>query len=263
MHVDFLPRLETISGLAENLDIRVGVTVTGVERGHGYVVAALHEGRQQVFTARSLVVATGRLWNHGLQYEIPTAFRRYEIGVRVEQPAEQFVFKDHPDLDPKWVYRLPSPSREYRTFCCCRNGTLVRASTRAGVLLSGQADGVPTSRSNFGLMVRYLEPTDEPWQAGLPAFAVEASELLTDADALAPYLGRAASLDLANALRLVNTDVGSGLETATLHGPCLEGVGLYLSPDTQGEHGGVAPGEDVSVVRRPRGLVPAGLSCSC
>jgi hypothetical protein len=37
----------------------------------------------------------------------------------------------------------------------------------------------------------------------------------------------------------------------------------HVSPNAEVEHGGVAPGEHAGAVRRPRGMLPAGPSCSC
>jgi uncharacterized FAD-dependent dehydrogenase len=229
VHVEFATRLQVISDLAASTVVRIGVTAVAIRRrGRDYLVTVREGDATRSITAKALVIATGRLWHFGLDHPFPTTYRRLEIGIRVEQAAQEFVFAEHSDLDPKWIYRFERPHREYRTFCCCRNGTIVRANTRAGTLLSGRADCSPTGRSNFGLMVRYLQPTLGVQMSGMQSFTCEAAALMQDTQLLAPSLGIRASCDLSAALRLVDRDAGEGqLAVATLHGPCLEGVGGY------------------------------------
>jgi hypothetical protein len=228
VYVGLDARISLISSLAQTANIRAHARATSVTRGKEYVVQVDCDNGARRVAAGTLVIATGRLWGTGLNHDMPTVFRRYEVGVRVEQLASEFVFERHPDLDPKWIYRLDNPRREYRTFCCCRRGTIVNAVTSEGILLSGRADGPPTSRSNFGLMVRYLCPVGDHWTSVNSPFEVPAKALLRSPDTLAQWYGRQASRHLAEALEIIIAGTGgSGLAAATLHGPCLEGVGLY------------------------------------
>jgi hypothetical protein len=258
--------VESMEALAED---RI---VTGVDarlRAEGHrVVAALPSGPT---CGAAAVIASGRFGPlRGIDGVVPT-FRRVEIGMRVEQPADRFALDVGPLddlLDPKWVRGSPDGRYEWRTFCCCRRGEVV--DTRFGdfVTVSGRADGPPTKRSNFGLNVRFLVPAEG--EIAL-ASALEAArepplrvavEDLIDGPAesrVAEALGPPVAVALADGLAALCSELGAEVDGASLHLPAIEGVGYY--PPVSGSLR-VSPtvwvAGDASGVFR--GLVPAFVS---
>lgn len=265
IYADLETRVELIATLARGAGkLLTNSHIESLARTDGLYHAIVdRDGRKETISAQRVVLASGRLWRHGLDHPFPTVYRRYEVGVRIQQDAEDFVFAGSSELDPKWIYRHLEPRREYRTFCCCRNGNIVEAQTRAGILLSGRADGEHTAQSNFGLMVRYLDPIDEEWRGSQSPFTIRATDFLANPTVLADRYGDRFPLDLAEALRNVCESTGMVLtDTTTLHGPCLEGVGHYVQASSrdlrvEGQSAAWVTGDASGQFR---GLVPALVS---
>lgn len=178
-------------------------------------------------TVDGLVLATGRLWEANLHHDLPTTFNRLEAGVRVQQPSDIFALKDTSAIDPKFIWRRQDPLREYRTFCVCREGEIVHAETPVGTLCSGRKGETATGKSNFGLMVRYLDQRTAP-NLTLPLpFEIALSQVRKDPTSLALLVGSPLSEHLLESASLLEDWIGLTLAEAVLAGPCLEGVGVY------------------------------------
>lgn len=228
------PRARMISDLARDVPIWAQGRVRKImTRPSGGFAVTTEGGSVPALVSKGLVLATGRLWSDGLEHPFKTRYRRYEVGVRVEQPADTFFLKDAAGLDTKWVVRLGVPDREYRTFCTCRNGHVVPIDTGLGVLMSGHTDPPRSQLSNVGILVRYL--TSPGWRMPHHSkpFRVAYEEALSKPQILHPLVG-AAGDHLLDALARVRTQFSPGLEDAVLHGPCVEGVADYpdLNPTT-------------------------------
>ena len=218
--------------------------------------------------ARAVVIATGRFGPLAGPKGLPRCYRRVEIGMRVEQEADSFALDAAQFgrlLDPKWVQRSPDGRFEWRTFCCCRRGEVVWTQFGDLRTVSGRADGPATTRSNFGLNVRFLDANegldalDRALNAAQgPGIQIEAGDLLEAplASSAAALVGQTTAVALAEGLKALAGDVGESLGNATLYLPALEGVGYYPHVDDTLR---VAPavwaaGDATGAVR---GLVPA------
>lgn len=262
-------RMSLVGSLAEGLvgKLELGA-VWSLAVDNGGVSANSAERR---ILGRAAIMATGRFGPLDGVRGSDSSFRRVEIGMRVEQGAEEFAL-DAPAysgfLDPKWILRSPDDSLEWRTFCCCRRGEVVE--TRFGDLttVSGRADGPETERSNFGLNVRFLVEPDglEALESTLAAarrrpLRVEAADLLgaREDGQVAEALGPAVAGALAAGLEAFGRETGHSFQAATLHLPALEGVGYYPVVDDTLR---VAPALWAAgdATGRFRGLVPALVS---
>lgn len=215
--------------------------VTGFDarlRAEGHRVVAALPGSPTIFGAAA-VLASGRFGPlGGIDGVVPT-FRRVEIGMRVEQPADRFALDVgalDDLLDPKWVRSSPDGRYEWRTFCCCRWGEVV--DTRFGdiVTVSGRADGPPTERSNFGLNVRFLVPAEGEIAlasaleaARRPPLRVAVEDLVDSPGKgrVAEALGPPVAIALADGLAALCCELGAEVDGASLHLPAIEGVGYY------------------------------------
>jgi uncharacterized protein len=221
--------------------------------------------------AGAAVIASGRFGPLRDTGGLSLAFRRVEVGMRVEQDAARFVLDADPVaglLDPKWVRRSADGRVEWRTFCCCRRGEVIETLFDGLSTVSGRADGPPTDRSNVGLNVRFLDPGEASGALALLRAAarkqpmrIAASELLEDpaSSVVAERFGHTMALVLAEGLKAFAEDLHGDVSDAILYLPALEGVGYYpvvdgtlkVTPEIW------AAGDATGVFR---GLVPALVS---
>ena len=230
-------------------------------------------GARRIVETRRVVVATGRLsprwirsWLEPLG--VTFAFRRLEIGVRLETEASAALFTMIEGVDPKLSF--DDERARLLTFCTCRDGEVVVGSACNIHAVSGRADGPPTGRSNIGLLARITDPAlareIEPHVfAGGPPFQAPLHEVLRAAPALDPRLvatfGETGAGIVARALtRFVERFPALGADqVARLHGPCIEGVGDYPVSTEELE---LAPGVLVAgdACGRFRGIVASMVS---
>ena len=75
----------------------------------------------------NLIFAGGRFGPSG-GFKMPMkTYKRFEFGVRIEVPSHHVLFNGEADdfIDPKFIHVDEQTSVEYRTFCVCRNGSVV------------------------------------------------------------------------------------------------------------------------------------------
>jgi len=214
------------------------------------VLLTLREGSRAIRTqgnaelrAKASVMATGRLGplllTRCLSSQLVT-FRRIEVGVRLEQDADLFFLRDNPSLDPKLILNDPGRHVGWRTFCCCREGEIVPVIDDGIISLSGRADVEATGRSNVGFLVRIQEAyMGDKWDLLLARLRAHKHPLSVRLDAAESFdfLIEMFGLNLAQDILIGITQLrqsleGAGLSGATLHGPCLEGVGYYPAVDS-------------------------------
>jgi uncharacterized FAD-dependent dehydrogenase len=198
-----------------------------------------------IIRARKVLLATGRYGPLLMRDALPSQalrFLRLELGVRIEQDASDFFLANHPQLDPKYVWRDDAQGIEWRTFCCCRNGLVVWTASQNIHAASGRGDCPPTGRSNIGFNVRFVRQFEvaDVWTRFVRTVANLHQPVVTRLedflrgvsdganDPMREALGPLASARLAQGLgRLMRDFPGGCLKGATLIGPTLEGVGWY------------------------------------
>lgn len=235
--IDLDTRLKLVSELVAPISstLRLGWTVNSVDGNFGDLAVHVSDmsGHQHVIRPRSLVVAGGRFGNlsSSLERVVPHVFRRYEVGVRIEMPGDQFFLQHHDKLDPKLIWKDRDPDIEWRTFCTCRNGEVVGTSFHGLISYSGRSDGPPTAVSNVGLNLRLKsEPKpDSPLRAEVDSLFSGAVE---------PFK---ISLDefLQGEVKLIGPEIDTLLRSGIRHlplqgqrgteilGPTIEGTGYY------------------------------------
>lgn len=204
--------------------------------------------------AHQLVVASGRLGPLMLHRALDPdelVFRRVEIGIRIEQPAEHFMLARDRCLDPKLVITNGS-EHSWRTFCCCRNGEVLAANSASLTSVSGRADCPPTGRSNVGFMLRFTDARTgmAAWKEALrsqplevPAVEhldemIDAAGQLRAASRALQTLGAETASRLADGLDHLRTSLRTPIVDAVIHTPAIEGVGWYprVGPDLRIPH---------------------------
>ncbi len=234
IYVPFPERLACIDALWSACDDRYSDARVADAEAAGEI--ALHVdrmGRCEEVQTRDLVIATGRWsprWMRPLLEKLGAryAFRRDEIGVRIEAAADHPLFARLPGVDGKLILR--DGDLEIRTFCTCRNGEVVLGHADGLHAFSGRADGPPTGRSNVGLVVRGAfgdaierAATSEPIRFPLAAW-------LADPTLLVPIFGPAGSAAMKRALDRLRAWAPELID-AEIHAPVIEGIGEYPVDD--------------------------------
>ena len=272
VYVPFERRLAMIEELwSEAHDRAHDAEVIAAERaGASIALDVSRAGSREEVRAQRLVVATGRLsprWTKSWLGPLGAsfAFGRVEFGVRIEGPSTAPFFARLPGVDGKLRFVEPGGATEVRTFCTCRDGEVVLGDADGLRAVSGRADGPKTGRSNVGLVVRTAdEALGRSVLAALEtsrpaAFAL--GDWLDGGDArIASCFGERGAGVLRRAVeRLLEWAPELARMHATVHLPCVEGVGDYPADDGALR---VAPSVHVAgdVCGRFRGIVASLVS---
>jgi len=195
--------------------------------------------------------------------DLPFLFQRFEYGVRIEQSRENFFLRDWPTLDAKILLRSNDRNTEWRTFCCCREGAIIKCNFNKYNSLSGTYSNNSPS-SNIGFNVRILEydlykevsSELEKFNSGDHTFKVSIDEFIeSDKN---EYFGTKLDALLKDGLRRLIKRFD--LSKSFIHGPCYEGVGQYpwLSSNLESKFNGLFVAGDSTGLFR--GLLPALIS---
>lgn len=204
------------------------------QENEGFTIFVDTPAGVRTFSARTIIFGAGRYGPLELQRvfpEIPMIYRRFEIGIRIEQPSDIFLLRDHPGLDVKYILPAEGMHAEWRTFCTCRNGIVIPADWAGYRSVSGHSDSTHSNLSNCGYNLRLLQPpedanvAEELWSlvnGRVAPFAVDARRFLSPSRV---FLG--ATLDAAFRSRLGTLLPPESIPRTTIHGPTVEGVGYY------------------------------------
>jgi uncharacterized FAD-dependent dehydrogenase len=248
-YLTFDERARLISTLTEPIQQRMRTDLEVVDitpnETHVTLIGRDTNGQLHSFSAQiGVVVASGRFGSLMLRNQFPRekfSFKRLEVGVRLEQPAEKFFLRNSPTIDPKRIWYDDGIAAEWRTFCCCREGEVICSRSDNILSVSGRADGPRTSRSSVGVHVRVL---DESTAARAWAYLRPQLDKLTEpiTEPLSTFLSNAHSEigivlgpDISSLLRRGTEELlvhfPSASVDARLHAPTLEGVGYYPNLD--------------------------------
>lgn len=234
-----------------NAKIKVGTLVENIVREDGFYSVQI-DTKQKPILCKRIVLAGGRFMP--LQKLIPQIFVRHEFGVRIQVPFDNPGVRQmasHGPIDPKFVIDLPQV--QFRTFCFCKRGQVIKSNILGIETYSGRADVEPTDKTNFGLMARIKDPLPEQEIQHFLTHPFHGSlDQLPDT-----IIGRILRLGIAKLLQKFQLDC----QELEIIGPCLEGVGSYPAVDSAmhviGSPNMYAIGDTNGTFR---GLVPSLLS---
>lgn len=239
-YIDFPSRLSLIGSLTSSLgnSVTLHAFVEAIERRGAGALDVSFRTEAGVHTTNfdAVIMAGGRLGGVALRKQapwMPTVFRRFEVGVRLESAANTFFLQNDESLDPKLVLRDSGlPSVEWRTFCTCRNGEIVETEFLGLRSYSARSDTTPTRHSSVGFNVRLSK---EPRLNSRLADELEralSGKVEPFRLALRDYVagnergyGRTLDRLLRRGLGQLTLDLND--PSALVTGPCVEGIGLY------------------------------------
>ena len=200
------------------------------------------------FSARALIFANGRLGPLFLQKILPAdllIYRRFEIGVRIQQPEDQFFLRETEALDPKNIWRNRNGTYEWRTFCCCRNGEIVSVSGDDILSVSGRSDIAPSGYSSVGFHVRLFDTSvaDIIWKQvygkirNLKTPIIESMEIFLFSKKTESHLHDLFGSDLTNIFKEgfhnLSKEFDISVSNSMLYAPTIEGVLYYPVVDQE------------------------------
>lgn len=214
-------------------NIRCCSEVNGLEKVGTYYEIKLLDG--QCYYAKEILIATGRFGNQLLKQIEPGPesawIKKYELGIRIETPER--YFKPGKENLPDYKIIEREYSIEFRTFCSCKNGTVVRTEFDQYVSFNGAQTQFPTKRSNIGLLLR-CEGDETEYSVDIhrflnsqkKAFVVSLEEFLINKQAV--YISSQIDQFLRSKIDKV-IDISNGIpEDSLVYGPEIEYVGDYI-----------------------------------
>lgn len=225
-------------------------------------------GSRSCFIAKRVILCVGRFGTRLIRSFSPSpdmAYRRVEFGVRIEQTGEAFFLRDDQSVDTKLLFVGQDKAVEWRTFCCCRQGSVVETDV-CGIRSWSGASTSASEMSNIGFNCRILsarlydelqDEIERLLDGKVPDFSCGISEFMATESACT-YLGPRLDQLLRQGLQLLTTSTDLG--GAILRGPCIEGVGFYpkLAPRLESNLPGLFVAGDASGIFR--GLLPGLVS---
>jgi uncharacterized protein len=253
IYIDIDQRKSLVKLITDELGCDCLITQTNVSsvRRINDMYEVTINGTDVEYQGKAIIYAAGRygaLYFDSIFKNLNTKrkeFIRYEIGVRVE--CDSLYFKPYKDkqTDYKYIKSLNN-ALQVRTFCCCRNGKVVRSRFHNTVSFNGSGDVEDSTRSNIGINLRILGSTADTSifkevelavKHGINPFEVPLSEFMNNQlDFLGPEVDRVIREAVESVLG--SEDNGKGI----VYGPSVEGVGYYPKLDDKGIR---IPGEQI------------------
>lgn len=156
-------------------------------------------------------------------------FNKYEVGVRLEFPSANFPPYDDPQIDFKYIENIDN-NVEVRTFCCCRDGRVIKSKFDGVVSFNGTSDEPKSDKSNIGVHVRVkggrknakiLGEASRIINGECDCFEISGDKFINSNEV---FLG--AQLD--SLIKKFITNVfDTNWSNVSVFGPTVEGVGFY------------------------------------
>jgi uncharacterized FAD-dependent dehydrogenase len=189
--------------------------------------------------ANNVVFAGGRFGPLTLERGFKSVFKRFEYGVRIEVPSSNVLFNGEVEdfIDPKFIYVDEETGVEYRTFCVCRNGSVIDTAFQNIWTCSGSSE-IDDQIHNVGFNVRIKNidlfhqlnattVTNNP----LETFHGATYEDLKHVKGPLHFSHHATEIMLKGFDKLREQFPVFGSEEIRFSGPTIEGVGFYPDID--------------------------------
>ena len=186
------------------------------------------------YTTKQIIFCGGRHGPLTLKKLLPKLnfnFKRFEFGIRLEQHSNDFFVKNWPTIDTKLILKSVDKRVEWRTFCCCRKGSVLKGQLNSNITYSGSST-TNTDYSNIGFNTRindqelYNDLQSEAInliEGSVPHFHESVEEFIATENG--SRFGLKLDDLLKNGLKKLSKQYD--ITNSKVYGPCLEGVALY------------------------------------
>lgn len=234
-YINFNARKEIISSFFEKLKNNINFSsqiVSLVEANNEFDIYIENHTGTHVIRSRCIIFAGGRFGAIDLRRMIPALplkFQRFEVGVRLEQPNSEWFYSQYESTDIKLIQQI-SADREWRTFCTCRQGRVLKTKWNGISTFSGTADCGKTLYSNIGINIRFkCVPKDTTLLSEIYTLLSGDKELFSVT--LQEYI-ETEKIMLGEKLDKIfrkkfSETFQKNFGKSKIYGPCIEGIGYY------------------------------------
>lgn len=192
-------RMQIVYAMAMEIgspNILTQTSVTKLSKKDGYYHISIEtNGEKRLVVAESIILAGGKYCFDYIRkisenITLDDLQERYEIGIRVECKNEDFDKFDDEQIDVKIIDK--SRENHIRTFCCSRNGIVVRSRSYEYESYNGSSgEQHNTGNSNIGILIaipkidaldmrnKYSNVADDSWRMSLHNFMQEGELVYT------------------------------------------------------------------------------------
>ena len=228
-----------ILNLFYNINLEKIITnccVTEITKNDDYFT--LTSNNKKDFYCKKIIVSSGK-FGSGLLEDIDyikknKQINKIEIGIRVECKSEDFIPYSSPSADYKLIEKIAN-GVEFRTFCCCRDGVVLKSEFNNYVSFNGAKTQFNTNLSNIGLLIRatdtestYYQEMNMLLKSRLISFKIPIINFIENENI---YIGEKCDKILKDKLPYI-IDINK-IDTGHCHiyGPEIEYMGKYLTFD--------------------------------
>lgn len=186
-----------------------------------------------ILKSNTVIYAAGRYGSYNFKKIFNSdevSFKKYEVGIRVECKSEEFKPYSNPQTDYKYIKTI-SPGVQVRTFCCCRDGKVIKSRFGNFESFNGSSDIKGTGKSNIGINLRISNENVD-------------KKLLNEVTNIVAGKHSIFQLPLKDFLNMKKTLLGKNIDpiikqfiveilgeysdnSSFIYGPTIEGVGFY------------------------------------
>lgn len=243
-YIDFNTRSKLIENLyeevgAENFTLQCNVVKIQKEP-NGYLLLTDNVNSSELQT-HTVIYCGGRVgsldFSRLLEFHQST-FIKYEVGVRIECLSSLFDLYKNDQTDCKIIKHVNGEvGLQVRTFCCCRDGEVIRSNVHDIISFNGSAEDEKTGKSNIGINVRVTDENVYPniteeikriINGHVEPFECTVSDLL-EAYNERVFLGSATDKIIVSFMKEILPIACSS--DATIYGPVIDGFGYYPRVD--------------------------------
>jgi uncharacterized FAD-dependent dehydrogenase/anti-anti-sigma regulatory factor len=210
--------------------------VTTITKNNDYYV--LTSNTQQEFYCKKIIISSGKFGNkllEGIDYNDSNKFmNKIEIGIRVESKLNAFIPYSSPSTDYKLIEKIEN-GVEFRTFCCCRDGAVIKSEFDNYISYNGTNTHLVTDTSNIGLLIRatdikstFYHEMNNLLKHKIYPFNVPIKIFIENKDI---YIGEKCDAILKDKLAKILNFKNSDINFCHVYGPEIEYVGKYMTFD--------------------------------
>ncbi|NLJ70217.1 MAG: FAD-binding protein [Clostridiaceae bacterium] len=212
--------------------IKTNYCVSTIEKVKDYYEISGNE--KEKFHARNIIIATGKFGNELLKSQgisdCDRTINKIELGIRVETASKQFKPYTSPNPDYKIIDKVEN-GVEFRTFCCCKDGMVIRSEFDEYTTFNGAKTQFETGKSNIGLLIRasstdnlYYDEMEKKISRNSDYFDVSLNEFINGTQT---YIGEKSDKLLKEKVKSIIDITSESLMTGRVYGPEIEYAGKY------------------------------------
>lgn len=213
------------------------IAIAKQDRGYLVTSRSVNEGIEKSLLVESIIYCGGRFGPLSLSKiysDLPTIYRRFEYGVRIQQKKNDFFTSKFPSIDTKLIANDDNNNSQWRTFCCCQEGRVLKSEFDGVYTYSGSR--WKSEKANVGFNVRIKDFDHYKSNAGeissllrgkIDSFNMPLEDFINGNN----ILGKKLTSLLIEGINRLSSEFELG--DAEVYGPCIEGVGFY--PNLTGE----------------------------